>query len=78
MQMRREELRSELLSLLYTEYLHRGKELWFKARLLSKDIDPTTKQIGRICGNLLQDGLLCRHGTKRPSVWGTRFNGFKE
>ncbi len=74
--MRRDELRDMLLSLLYTEYLDRGKEIWFKSRILGEDIEISSKSIGHTCGELQGDGFVCRHGCKNRSAWGTCFNTF--
>ena len=77
--MRREELRTELLSLLYTQFLFKEKEIWFKARYLASDMmNHSSQEIGRMCSFLQDDGLLIRHGSRNPSKWGTRFNSFND
>ena len=76
--MRRDELRDMLLSLLYTEYVERGKDIWFKSRYLAKDVGISPHNVGRTCSELEEDGIIHRHGNEHPSAWGTCFNTFSD
>lgn len=70
------DVRETMLSILYTHYVAKGKDLYFKSRSVSKDTDVSQWILCHTCMELEKDGVVSRHGSN-PIKWRTHFNELK-